>query len=1568
MALTTCCGGRMVWAARKPFVMQGIPPFVTMRVDDESGPFDWIRIANEFGIKPWAGLFFHNVDATEAADLSALVNAGQATTAIHAFNGGFFYYNHSGSDWPDEVMAANYAEGTQWHLDNNIPISKFVLPHYYEIGTNAFGGLSDWGVEFIGTQQEIGTPYGSAWLMNGPYRLYETGNSRYGGPGYYADYVAVPGHPEFDGQFFNCVTEIRDDAGYEWYPSNDVAGSIGRGARQTKRALDSMVLSTLFTHGQHVSGITGDNWRAILQGITTDLAPYDPIYVSMDYACQYVRATHTSDISQAVFDPGTASLTTSLSGQTDMDTQFYLFTECGSEILEQRIDVPTFSGSTDVITQLPGALNRIEVGPPATTLGFGEQQQFIAQGYDAGDVPVACASYTWDVVNGGGTIDQNGLFTAGATPGTFLDTVTASDGGVTGSASVVVAETPVDHFAFDPVGDQVRGEPFGITITAVDAGGLPVTSYNGTATLNDTTSTIAPTTTGPFVDGVWTGDVTIQQAAIDVIISAQDLAIAGDSNAFDVAEPPPIPSYLMTSSSYTQTAGGSFIVTVSSIETTIALSEDEHQDPVLVTHSDPGLLSETDGIWDEFLYLSSRPYPTLLAGHDEWESHGLQPMHFFADNLPNGRYEVWANLYTTRHTRHYYGFTEAEALTGAYSVDNVAGAGGAEEHDEYSLGIVEITDNRFDLWAGDGDILDGTPYFYGWAHLRLAPAPLETFIDCTDNSHQDPVLATHSDPGLLSETDGVWDEFLYVSSRPYPTILAGVEEENHGLPVLHFFGAVPNGTYELVANLYTSGPGRDMRYYYGFAPGEPKAHYVDTVGGSGGTEQHTEYSLGTVAITGGQFDLYVQDADLTGTDDYPFFGWAWVRLIAGGMAMTSSSPSMMFDGDGDGTFGEPGDDIGFLVGGTFDIPALDSTAGDGISIIATDDADYWGSATYNIQASTLARVEVQPATADLPPGGQQQFTATGYDQWDNPIAGLTFAWEVVNGGGTIDADGLFTAGATPGDYVDTVVASAGGFRDSATVSVQSVPANYFEFDFIYDPQYAGIPIEVVIHALDYGGIPVTNYSGLPTLSDTTGSIDPTATGPFTNGVWQGYVTISSAAGTVVITADDGTATGDSNAFEVLDAPEQVYAVTSDSYTQPVNQFFDVTVTPISHTIELWQDAHQRPVLATTTDSGDLVVDDGQWTEFHYVSPDRPWPSVMAGADEEDFGLPTMHFYAVGIPNGTYEVIANLYTSASGRDMRYFYGYDPADPKALYVDTVGGTGGLDQHEEYGLGQVTVSNGRFDLYVRDADILAGTYPIFGWAHVRLEPVFPETRINLWEDAHQDPVLVTTSDSGDLVPDDDLWTEYYHTSRGYPAVFAGYDESPPLMRFHADGIPNGDYTLIANLFWSHNLRYYWGYTSGAPEAHSYDVTTGDTGSFAEYIIDESVTISDGTFELYVNNADPLVGGTTYEMYGWAWVRLVPTRVTMSSSSPTMLFDGDGDGTFGEPGDDQHLMLGAPFTTQALDTSAGDPVLITATDNFGGTGVASYTILGIDHIVVTPADTTLESRDIATVHSPSL
>ncbi len=111
----------LVWAARKPFVMQGLPPFVTMRVDDVTGPFDWVDAANSYGYKPWLGIFMDSV--LDIPHLKQLVDTGGATVSIHSRTSeNTFYFDHSNQQaLPDQVVAQNYADGFAWHTRNQIP-------------------------------------------------------------------------------------------------------------------------------------------------------------------------------------------------------------------------------------------------------------------------------------------------------------------------------------------------------------------------------------------------------------------------------------------------------------------------------------------------------------------------------------------------------------------------------------------------------------------------------------------------------------------------------------------------------------------------------------------------------------------------------------------------------------------------------------------------------------------------------------------------------------------------------------------------------------------------------------------------------------------------------------------------------------------------------------------------------------------------------------------------------------------------------------------------------------------------------------------------------------------------------------------------------------------------------------------------------------------------------------------------------------------------------------------------------------------------------------------------------
>jgi hypothetical protein len=365
----------MVWAARKPFVMRGLPNFVTMRVDDCEGPFWWAQMAIDAGFKPHVPIFLGNINQANTADLRRMVTNGNATTSIHSFTAStMFYFNHqTETSYSDSVISNNFYVGTQWHLTNGIPISKVVQTHYSEIGPNAFAGLLQWGVEFVPIEVVPGTiEYGAnpaPWLIAGPYRYYETpGQGQSTLPLYYADFLTVPGHPEMNGKLFNCYTEIRDVASCaEWCPDNNLASTIARGTEMLKRSLDSLVLAHLFTHEWYIhptsccggTTILSNNWRTILSGITNNLAPYKPIFVTLDFGDQYVRATRTSRITSSQFDASSGEVTVSLSGYADLDTTLKVFVGADSSISNYVGTVLAFTNPvtvTPVTVSMPPAI------------------------------------------------------------------------------------------------------------------------------------------------------------------------------------------------------------------------------------------------------------------------------------------------------------------------------------------------------------------------------------------------------------------------------------------------------------------------------------------------------------------------------------------------------------------------------------------------------------------------------------------------------------------------------------------------------------------------------------------------------------------------------------------------------------------------------------------------------------------------------------------------------------------------------------------------------------------------------------------------------------------------------------------------------------------------------------------------------------------------------------------------------------------------------------------------------------------------------------------------------------
>jgi hypothetical protein len=135
-------------------------------------------------------------------------------------------------------------------------------------------------------------------------------------------------------------------------------------------------------------------------------------------------------------------------------------------------------------------------------------------------------------------------------------------GGMNYSDYLVLTQGVLNQFVFDTIGSpQTAGTPFKITIKAVDSSGNTVTSYNSMPSLSDTSGTISPTITSDFIDGVWTGSVTVTQAGSDFITVTGAGGASGTSGGFMV-DPAGLDHFVFSAISSAQIAGSSFGITV----------------------------------------------------------------------------------------------------------------------------------------------------------------------------------------------------------------------------------------------------------------------------------------------------------------------------------------------------------------------------------------------------------------------------------------------------------------------------------------------------------------------------------------------------------------------------------------------------------------------------------------------------------------------------------------------------------------------------------------------------------------------------------------------------------------------------------------------------------------------------------------------------------------------------------------------------------------------------------------------------------------------------------------------
>ena len=179
----------------------------------------------------------------------------------------------------------------------------------------------------------------------------------------------------------------------------------------------------------------------------------------------------------------------------------------GSTTITATIDgVP---GATTV-TVGPVPIGTVSVSPSTVTLNPGQTSPLSATVRDANGGTMANAQVSWTSSNSGvATVTSSGVVTAMA-PGSA--TITASSGGVSGSATVTVAPLPVGTVSVSPSTVTLNpGQTSTLTATVRDANGGTMT--NAQVSWTSSNSAVATVTSSGVVTAVASGSATIRASS-----------------------------------------------------------------------------------------------------------------------------------------------------------------------------------------------------------------------------------------------------------------------------------------------------------------------------------------------------------------------------------------------------------------------------------------------------------------------------------------------------------------------------------------------------------------------------------------------------------------------------------------------------------------------------------------------------------------------------------------------------------------------------------------------------------------------------------------------------------------------------------------------------------------------------------------------------------------------------------------------------------------------------------------------------------------------------------------------
>jgi hypothetical protein len=336
----------IVWAARKPFVAQMMPPYVTLRLDDAIGRHDlrYVEVINRHGHRPLISCHLEGIPDAVVPFMRAKYESGEVDWDAHAFN---YYklipFDFGVGEYPEEELETLFGRVDQWYAARGLRPPRTAYQHWGEVGVRALPYLKARGRTFLFSPYHLGQLKWERLFPNWwPYGL----NS------FFYDYVpedpemynvgaTLPRHIMAHDLLTGCTTWAGEN------PTNDMVRAAQRASVAIRLSLDSGFFAEVLTHEQKFAVLSLeeiDRWLALL---AQEADRYEMRLVGHEQAAEYTKARDESWIAAASTSDGEGT-SLSLGGVSDAPQELAVFEDEQDGVNQRWEPVPAFREALQV--------------------------------------------------------------------------------------------------------------------------------------------------------------------------------------------------------------------------------------------------------------------------------------------------------------------------------------------------------------------------------------------------------------------------------------------------------------------------------------------------------------------------------------------------------------------------------------------------------------------------------------------------------------------------------------------------------------------------------------------------------------------------------------------------------------------------------------------------------------------------------------------------------------------------------------------------------------------------------------------------------------------------------------------------------------------------------------------------------------------------------------------------------------------------------------------------------------------------------------------------------------------